>query len=238
MANSERSNTTNLGRVIFHSKYDKQPINSTAAESIDLKNTTNLCLAEDGYFTACSGWKNLVKIKKTVPYTFGITSEAIWEYIKERQPFEYDMALHFGLQFDLREIEKETPGLIYTEYFHTLMYLRFASYIRHVAGSRANKAIAELMKETFEIRVTVHGKNVKEAIKLVPSSLGVFDSARYAATAEAIIFNRGPFYIDQVLYDTVFGNGKPKKWNQQAYRLAVAEYGYQRPNSEANKMGD
>lgn len=238
MANTERSNTTNLGRIIFHSKYDKKSISGGVLDSIDLKNTTNLCLAEDGYLTACSGWKNLIKVKKTVPYTFGITSQAIWDHIKNKQPFEYDMALHFGLQFDLREIEKETPGLIYTEYFHSLMYLRFASYIRNVAGSRAGKAIMELMKQTFDIRVSAHKKDVNEVIKLAPSGMGFFDSARYAACAEAIILNHGPFYVDQVLYDTVFGNGKVKKWNRQAYNLAVAEYGYIRPISETNKIGD
>ena len=31
------------------------------------------------------------------------------------------MALRFGLEFDLKEIEKNSPGLIYTEYFHTMM---------------------------------------------------------------------------------------------------------------------
>lgn len=230
MENSERSNTTNLGRIIYHSKYDKTPANI----DIDLKNTTNLCLAMDeGYLTACSGWQNLIKVKKIVPYTFGM-SQFHWDHVKKQQPFEYDMALHFGLQFDLKEIEKTTPGLIYTEYFHTLMYLRFASYIRNVAGSRAGKAIFELMKKSFEIRVAAHYKDIDKIIKLKPSGMGLFDKARYGAMAEAIIFNRGPFYIDQVMYEVVFGNGK--KWNRQAYNLAVAEYNYQQPESEATKI--
>lgn len=38
------------------------------------------------------------------------------------------------------------------------------------------------------------------------------------------------------MYEVVFGNRK--KWNRQAYNLAVAEYGYVRPLSEMRKMGD
>nr|WP_174507382.1 hypothetical protein [Acinetobacter sp. Marseille-Q1620] len=232
MSDSQRSTNTNLGRIIYHSNYDKKPVNI----DIDLKNTTNLCLEKDeGYLTACSGWKNLISVKKIVPYTFGM-SQFHWEHIKSKQPFEYDMALHFGLQFDLREIEKETPGLIHTEYFHTLMYLRFASYLKSVATSRAGKALFELSKEVFEIRVAASYKDIAKIKKLVPSGIGIFDRAKYVAMAEAIPINRGPFFIDQVLYEVVFGDGK--RWNRQAYNLAVAEYGYERPLSEMRKMGD
>lgn len=48
--------------------------------------------------------------------------------------------------------------------------------------------------------------------------------------------NRGPLYIDQVMYEVVFGNGK--KWNRKTYNLAVSEYGYERLLSEMRKMGD
>jgi len=232
---SERSNATNLGRIIFHKNYDKKPISSDAASSIDLKQTVNMCHAEDGYLTACDGWKNLLKVKKTVPYTFGM-SQAHWDHVKTKQPFEYDMALHFGLQFDLREIEESTPGLIYTEYFHTLMYLRFASYLKNVATSRAGKAIIELSKDVFDIRVAANYRDIEGLIKLAPSGMSMYSKASYVAYAEAIPMNRGPFYIDQVMYEVVFGNGK--KWNRKAYNLAVSEYGYERPLSEMRKMGD
>lgn len=232
---TERSNATNLGRIIFHKNYDKKPISPDAASSIDLKQTVNMCHAEDGYLTACDGWKNLLKVKKTVPYTFGM-SQALWDHVKARQPFEYDMALHFGLQFDLREIEASTPGLIYTEYFHTLMYLRFASYLKNVATSRAGKAIIELSKDVFDIRVAANYKDIEGLVKLAPSGMGMYSKASYVAYAAAIPMNRGPFYIDQVLYEVVFGDGK--KWNRKAYNLAVSEYGYERPLSEMRKMGD
>ena len=66
--------------------------------------------------------------------------------------------------------------------------------------------------------------------------MGIFDKAAYVAFAQAISINRGVFYIDQVMYEVVFGNGK--RWNRQAYNLAVSEYGYERPLSEMRKMGD
>lgn len=232
MAGFQREINTNLGRIIFHSNYDTKPANV----EIDLKSTTNMCVSKDeGYLTACEGWQNLVPVKKIVPYTFGM-KQAHWDHVKERQPFEYDMALHFGLQFDLREIEKATPGLIYTEYFHTLMYLRFASYITDVSTSRAGKALFELAKDVFEIRAAANYKDIPEIVKLAPTGMGLFDKARYVGLAEAVKLNRGPFYIDQVMYEVVFGNRK--KWNRQAYNLAVAEYGYVRPLSEMRKMGD
>lgn len=153
--------SNNEGRLIFHSNYDKTPINPDAAGRIDLKETVNLCRADDGYLTACSGWENLIKVKKIVPYTFCIPQH-LWDHIKNRQPFEYDMALRFGLEFDLREIEKSTPGLIYTEYFHTMMYLRFASYLYRISRDKALIAATELLKDSFKIRVAAHYKNLED----------------------------------------------------------------------------
>ena len=226
---------SNTGRLIYHSNYDKTPIQTNALKRIDLKSSVNMCRADDGYLTACSGWENIIKVTTTVPYTFCMPQH-LWDHVKSRQPFEYDMALHFGLQFDLREIEKDNPGLIYTEYFHTLMYLRFSSYLRNVALNKAGKALFELAKDTFDIRVAAHYKDLEDIVKLTPSGIGLFDKAAYVAFAKAIPMNRGAFYIDQVMYEIVFGNGK--KWNRQAYSLAVSEYGYQRPLSEMRKMGD
>lgn len=56
--------SSNEGLLIFHSNYDTTPIRSEASSRINLKETTNLCRADDGYLTACSGWENLIKIKK------------------------------------------------------------------------------------------------------------------------------------------------------------------------------
>lgn len=62
------------------------------------------------------------------------------------------MALRFGLEFDLKEIEKNSPGLIYTEYFHTMMYLRFASYLYRISRDKALIVATELLKDSFSIR--------------------------------------------------------------------------------------
>jgi hypothetical protein len=133
---------SDTGRLIYHSNYDKTPIQAQAAERIDLKGTVNMCRADDGFLTACEGWQNLIKVKQIVPYTFCIPQH-LWDHIKRRQPFEYDMALRFGLEFDLRQIEKDTPGFIYTEYFHTMMYLKFATYITKVSKDKALIAATE-----------------------------------------------------------------------------------------------
>ncbi|MDC5043724.1 hypothetical protein NRA10_16240 [Acinetobacter baumannii] len=219
--------SNNEGRLIFHSNYDKTPINPTAAGRINLKETINLCRADDGYLTACSGWENLIKVKKIVPYTFCIPQH-LWDHIKRRQPFEYDMALRFGLEFDLREIEKATPGLIYTEYFHTMMYLRFATYLYRIATDKALVAATELLKDSFKIRVAAHYKNLEDIIELAPAGHGFFDKGRYTALAANNKDNRGPIMIGHRLYQMIF----KKKWNRQAYELCRTEYSYQVPKSE------
>lgn len=219
--------SSNEGLLIFHSNYDTTPIRSEASSRINLKETTNLCRADDGYLTACSGWENLIKIKKTVPYTFCIPQH-LWDHIKRRQPFEYDMALRFGLEFDLKKIDKETPGLIYTEYFHTLMYLRFSTYLYEISRDKSLIAATELLKDSFSIRVTAHYKNMEDIIKLTPAGYGIFDKAKYTALATNNRLNRGAFMIGQRLYHMIFN----KKWNKQAYELCRTEYGYQVPISE------
>lgn len=219
--------SNNEGRLIFHSNYDKTPINADAADRVNLKETINLCRADDGYLTACNGWENLIKVKKIVPYTFCIPQH-LWDHIKNRQPFEYDMALRFGLEFDLREIEKSTPGLIYTEYFHTMMYLRFASYLYRISRDKALIAATELLKDSFKIRVAAHYKNLEDIIELAPAGYGIFEQARYVALAANNRDNRGPIMIGHRLYQMIF----KKKWNRQAYELCRTEYGYQVPKNE------
>ena len=217
---------SNAGRLIFHKNYDKTPITSNAADRIDLKNTVNRCRTDDGFLTVCSGWENIIKVKKIVPYTFCIPQH-LWDHIKKRQPFEYDMALRFGLEFDLRQIEKDNPGFIYTEYFHTMMYLNFATYLVKTSKDKALIAATELLTDTFKIRVAAHYKNMEDIIELAPAGYGMFSKAEYVGKAGLILRNRGPFMISERLYMMIFG----KKWNQQAYSLCRSE-GYQTPRKE------
>lgn len=217
---------SDAGRLIFHSKYDKTKINDKAESRINLDNTVNMCLNNDGFLTACSGWRNLIKVKKIVPYTFCIPQH-LWDHIKRRQPFEYDMALRYGLEFDLRQIDGDNPGFIYTDYFHTMMYLNFATYLRKNAKGEAGKAVSELMGDTFKIRVAAHYKKIEEIVELTPAGYGVFEKAKYTGYAMNNMRNRGPFMISSRLYEMIFG----KKWNKQAYELCQAE-GYITPNSD------
>ena len=222
---------SDTGRLIYHSNYDKTPIQAQAAERIDLKGTVNMCRADDGFLTACEGWQNLIKVKQIVPYTFCIPQH-LWDHIKNRQPFEYDMALRFGLEFDLKQIEKNTPGLIYTQYFHTMMYLRFASYLYRISRDKALIAATELLKDSFKIRVAAHYKNLEDIVELAPAGYGIFDQARYTALAMNNRSNRGPIMIGHRLYQMIF----KKNWNRQAYELCRTEYGYQVPISEENEI--
>ena len=144
------------------------------------------------------------------------------------------MALRFGLEFDLKEIEKNSPGLIYTEYFHTMMYLRFASYLYRISRDKALIVATELLKDSFSIRVAAHYKNLEDIIQLSPTGYGIFGSARYTALAMNTRRNRGPFMIGQRLYQMIFN----KKWNTQAYELCLTKYSYQVPISEEESALD
>lgn len=223
---SENKPKSNVGRLIFHTNYDKTVISADVKKRINLKETVNLCRSDDGYLTACSGWQNIIKVKTIVPYSFGIP-QYLWDHIKERRPYEYDMALRFGLEFDLRQIDRDNPGFIYTEYFHTMMYLNFATYLRTNSKNNALKAIAELMSDGYKLRVAAHYKNMEDIIELTPAGWGFFNKGQYVAHAEATIVNQGPYIISQRLYQLIFG----KKWNKQAYELCRSE-GYQPPKSD------
>lgn len=113
------------------------------------------------------------------------------------------MALRFGLEFDLRQIEKDTPGFIYTEYFHTMMYLKFATYITKVSKDKALIAATELLKDTFKIRVAAHYKNKEDIIQLTPAGYGMFSKAEYVGKAGQILKNGGPFMISERLYTMI-----------------------------------
>lgn len=217
---------TNAGRLTYHTNYDKTPINETASKRVNLKQSINLCRSDDGYLTTCDWWENILKVKKIVPYTFCLP-QYLWDHMKDRRPYEYDMALRFGLEFDLKEINKDNPGFIYTEYFHTMMYLNFATYLRTNSTSNALKAVGELMSDSYKLRVEAHYKNMEEILKLTPAGWGVFSKAQYIAHAESTIANNGPFIISHRLYQLIF----KKKWNQQAYSLCRSE-GYMPPKSD------
>lgn len=223
---------SDVGRLMYHSNYDKTPINDTAKKRITLKETVNICRADDGYLTACSGWENIIKVKKIVPYTFCI-QQYLWDHIKERRPYEYDMALRFGLEFDLSEINKNNPGFIYTEYFHTMMYLKFAIYIRTTSQRNALKAVGELMSDGYKLRVAAQYKNMEDIVQLSPAGWGFFSKGQYIAHAEATIANKGPFIISYRLYQLIF----KKKWNDQAYSF-YRTVGSSVPDSDILRVPD
>lgn len=231
---SSNQSQGNTNRLVYNTNYDKTPTNDTISKRINLnlKQSVNLCRSDDGYLTACSGWENIIKVKTIAPYTFCIP-QIWWNHIKERRPYEYDMALRFGLEFDLNKIERDTPGLIYTEYFHTLMYLNFATYLRINSKNGALKAVAELMSDGYKLRVAAHYKNMEDIVQLSPAGWGVFSKAQYVAHAEAAIMNNGPYIISQRLYRLLFGS----TWNKQAYKLCSSE-GYIAPKSDILLVSD
>lgn len=111
---------------------------------------------------------------------------------------------------------------------HLEGYSRFASYLYRISRDKALIAATELLKDSFDIRVAAHYKDLKEIIKLSPAGYGIFDKARYTAMAVGNRDNRGPYMIGHRLYQMIFN----KNWNKQAYELCRTEYGYQTPKSE------
>ena len=77
---SENKPKSNVGRLIFHTNYDKTVISADVKKRINLKETVNLCRSDDGYLTACSGWQNIIKVKTIVPLFFWDPSISLGSY--------------------------------------------------------------------------------------------------------------------------------------------------------------
>jgi hypothetical protein len=197
----------------------EQVFSPTLIPSLD--NEVKICEAE-GLLDPllCNSIVKVLNYRTTVPYTF-MMDQTQWDSVKQRIPFEHDLAIRFGLEQDLR-IYSETRLGSYS--FHTMMYLSFTLYAQKHSLNDGQKFIIELSKDTFTARMAIAKKNFGEVIDL---SLSNASKPVLAGNAIAIHTNNGPYMINETLYKSIFG----RPYDRAVVSLFIQKYGYQPPLS-------
>lgn len=144
-----------------------------------------------------------------------------WDSVKAKIPFEHDLAIRFGLEYDLRQF----PDEILERYsFHTMMYLRFTMYAQKHSLNEGGTFVSELAKDTFSARMAISKKNFGEVIDLTLSNAS---KPVLAGNAVAISENNGPYLINEQMYIDIFG----RSYDRATVSQFIQQYQYIPPIS-------
>jgi len=168
----------------------------------------------------CNSIVKILNYHTTVPYTF-MMNQGQWDGIKNRIPFEHDLAIRFGLEYDLRQFS-ETVLERYS--FHTMMYLKFTMYAQKHSLNEGSTFIRELAKDSFTARMAIAKKNFGEVIDLTLSNA---NKPVLAGNAIAIHENNGPYLINENMYKKVFG----RPYDSATVSQFIRQYQYTPPLS-------
>lgn len=168
----------------------------------------------------CNSIVKILHYHTTVPYTF-MMNQAQWDWVKQHYPFEHDLAIRFGLEFDLRQFSDE---VLERYSFHTMMYLKFTLYAQKHSRNKGAEMITELAKDTFKARMAIAKQNFGEIIDLALSNAS---KPVLAANALATYTNNGPYGINEYMYKNVFG----RTYDQATVSLYIQKYHYSPPNN-------
>ncbi|NAR57607.1 hypothetical protein GPS50_11985 [Acinetobacter haemolyticus] len=146
----------------------------------------------------CNSIVKVLNYHTTVPYTF-MMDQSQWDSVKNRIPFEHDLAIRFGLEYDLRQF---SDALLERYSFHTMMYLEFTRYVQKHSLNSGATFIRELAKDSFTARMAISKKNFGEVIDLALSNAG---KPVLTGNAIALHENQGPYLINENMYKKVFG---------------------------------
>ncbi|RIX17367.1 hypothetical protein D3X34_14335, partial [Acinetobacter baumannii] len=114
----------------------------------------------------CNSIVKILNYHTTVPYTF-MMNQGQWDGVKNRIPFEHDLAIRFGLEYDLRQFSE---SVLERYSFHTMMYLKFTMYAQKHSLNEGSTFIRELAKDSFTARMAIAKKNFGEVIDLALSN--------------------------------------------------------------------
>ncbi|EPF72147.1 hypothetical protein [Acinetobacter rudis] len=186
-----------------------------------LDNEVKMCSADELLDPLlCNSIVKILNYHTTVPYTFNM-NQSQWSKVKNKYPFEHDLAIRFGLEFDLRQFNESMLGR-YS--FHTMMYLRFTMYAQKHSLDDGGKFIIELSKDTLKARVAISKRNFGEVVDL---SLSNASKPVLAGNAIAMHANRGPYYINENLYRDIFG----RSYDPAMRSHFIQQYQYSSPIS-------
>lgn len=185
----------------------------------DLKNEVKVCSTDELLDPLlCNSIVKVLNYHTTVPYTF-MMDQSQWDSVKKKCPFEHDLAIRFGLEYDLRQFNESTLGR-YS--FHTMMYLRFTMYVQKHSLKEGEKFILELAKDTLKARVAISKRNFGEVFDLALSNAS---KPVLTGNAVALSRNNGPFYINEAIYKSIFS----RPYDQAALSLFKQQYQYEPP---------
>jgi hypothetical protein len=168
----------------------------------------------------CNSIVKVLNYHTTVPYTF-MMNQAQWDWVKMKYPFEHDLAIRFGLEYDLRQF---SDALLERYSFHTMMYLKFTLYTQKHSRNKGAEMIIELAKDSFSARMAIAKKNFGEIIDLTLSNAS---KPVLAANALAVFTNNGPFGINEYMYQNVFG----RSYDRATVSQYIQNYNYTPPKN-------
>ncbi|MEG0528518.1 MAG: hypothetical protein RR531_13480 [Longicatena sp.] len=168
----------------------------------------------------CNSIVKVLNYHTTVPYTF-MMNQAQWDWIKQKYPFEHDLAIRFGLEYDLRQF---SDALLERYSFHTMMYLKFTLYTQKHSRNKGAEMILELAKDSFTARMAIAKKNFGEIIDLALSNAS---KPVLVANALAVFTNNGPFGINEYMYENVFG----RSYDRATVSQYIQNYNYTPPKN-------
>lgn len=168
----------------------------------------------------CNSIVKVLNYHTTVPYTF-MMDQAQWDTVEQKIPFEHDLAIRFGLEYDMRQFSE---SVLEKYSFHTMMYLKFTMYCQKHSLNSGKKFILELAKDTFSARMAISKKNFGEVIDLALSN-----ASKPVLTGNAIAIheNNGPYLINEDMYKRIFR----RPYDRATLSLFIQQYKYQPPIS-------
>nr|WP_174506219.1 hypothetical protein [Acinetobacter sp. Marseille-Q1620] len=184
-----------------------------------LENEVKVCHADELLDPLlCNSIVKILNYSTTVPYTF-MMDQAKWDFVKGKVPFEHDLAIRFGLEFDMRQFSN---AMLERYSFHTMMYLKFTMYVQKHALNEGGKFLVELAKDTFKARMAIAKKNFGEVV-----DISLSNASKPVLTGDAIALerNNGPFHINEDMYKLIFG----RPYDQATLSQYIQQYGYTPP---------
>lgn len=186
-----------------------------------LDNVVKVCHADELLDPLlCNSIVKILNYHTTVPYTFMMNQQQ-WNAVKAKIPFEHDLAIRFGLEFDLRIFSE---ALLERYSFHTMMYLKFTMYAQKHSLNEGGKFILELTKDTFSARMAISKINFGAVVDLALSNAS---KPVLAANAIAIYENQGPYMINEGMYKEIFG----RPYDSATVSQFIRQYQYSPPIS-------
>jgi hypothetical protein len=147
----------------------------------------------------CNKYIKIRNIKVIQPYNFFMSPEQ-WAEVEAKNGLEFRLALKFGLENDMRFYSDALTSRLS---FHTMMYIKFAEYVRRNSLNEVKKLVTEFQSATFKARTTsiFSAANIMTVKGLVEKAYLVEEAY---IDIRQLLENNGPLTITRTLYKNIF----------------------------------